>query len=98
MNVDEVVSSQSCQAVVGVVIWDYEGEVIVALSKQIHQPLGPLEIEAKAMEVGVSFACDVGLREVIFECDSKIVSNAFLGLCIPLMIISNILAEESLKI
>ena len=50
------------------------------------------------MEVGVSFACDVGLREVIFECDSKIVSNAFLGLCIPLMIISNILAEESLKI
>ena len=50
------------------------------------------------MEVGVSFACDVGIREVIFECDSKIVSNAFLGLCIPLMIISNNLAEESLKI
>ena len=57
-----------------------------------------MEIEAKAMEVGVSFASDVGIREVIFECDSKIVSNAFLGLCISLMIISNILAEESLKI
>ena len=32
-------------------------------------PLGPLEIEAKALEEGVLFACDVGVQEVIFECD-----------------------------
>ena len=44
------------------------------------------------MEVGVSFAWDVGIREVILECDSKIVSNALLSLCTPPMIISNILA------
>ena len=37
----------------------YEGEVIVALRKQIHQLLGPSKIEAKAMEVGVSFAWEV---------------------------------------
>ena len=49
------------------------------------------------MEVGVSFACEVGIREVIFECDSEIVSNALLGLCTPPMIISNIFAEVSLK-
>ena len=49
------------------------------------------------MEVGVSFAWVVGIREVIFECDSKIVSNALLGLCTPLMIISNILAGVSLR-
>ena len=36
-------------------IQDYEGEVIVALSKQIHLHLGPLEIEVKAVEVGVFF-------------------------------------------
>ena len=40
----------------------------------------------------------MGIREVIFECDSKIVFDAFLGLCTPLMIISNILAEVFLKI
>ena len=56
-----------------------------------------MEIKAKAMKVGVSFAWDVGIREVIFECDSKIVSNAILGLCTPPMIISNILARVSLK-
>ena len=97
VNVDGVVFSQSCQAGVGVVIRDYEGKVIAALIKQIHQPLGPLEIKAKDMEVGVSFAWVVGIREVIFECDSKIVSNALLGLCTPLMIISNILARVSLR-
>ena len=66
--------------------------MITTLSKQVQQPLGPLEVEAKAMEVGVSFAWDVGIREVILECDSKIMSNALLSLCTPPMIISNILA------
>ena len=66
--------------------------MITTLSKQVQQPLGPLEVEARAMEVGVSFAWDVGIREVILECDSKIVSNALLSLCTPPIIISNILA------
>ena len=74
------------------VIRDYEGRVVAALSKQVQQPLGPLEIEAKTMEVGVPFAWDVVIREVIFECDSKIMFDALLGLCTSLMIISNILA------
>ena len=76
----------------GVVIRDHEGRVIEALSKQVQQPLGPLGIEAKAMEVGVLFAGDVGIRKVILEYDSKIVSDALLSLCTPPMIISNILA------
>ena len=97
VNVDGAVFSQSCQVGVGVVIRDYKGEVIAALSKHIHQLLVPLEIKAKVMEVGVSFSWDVGIREVIFECDFKIVSDAFLGLYTPPMIISNILARLSLK-
>ena len=44
------------------------------------------------MEVGISFAWDVGITEVIIECDSKIMSDALLGLYISPMIISNILA------
>ena len=75
------------------VIRDHEGRVVATLSKQVQQPRGPWEIEAKAMEVGVSFAWDVGTREVILECDSKIVFDALLlGLCTSHMIISNILA------
>ena len=61
------------------------------MSKKIHQLLGPLEIEAKAMQEGISFAQDVGIREVGLECDSKIVSDALMGSCVPLVTISNIL-------
>ena len=69
--------------------------MIATLSKQIQQRLGHLEIEAKTMEVGVSFAWDVGIMEVILECHSKIVFDAFLGLCTSPVIISNILASIS---
>ena len=51
------------------VIRDHSGRVTAALSKIVHQPLGPLEIENKAMEEGVTFAWDVGIRDVIFEGD-----------------------------
>lgn len=41
---------------IGAVIRDHEGVVIVAMSKHLHLPLGPLEAEAKALDVVVSFA------------------------------------------
>lgn len=44
--------------------------MIVALSKKWKCPLGAIEAEAKALEVGVEFAKDVGIREVEFESDS----------------------------
>ena len=50
------------------VIRDHKGKVIVAMSKKIHQLLGPLEIEAKAIEEGIYFAWDVGIREAVLEC------------------------------
>lgn len=33
----------------------------------------PSESEAMAIEEGVNFAWDVGVREVVFECDSNII-------------------------
>ena len=57
--------SQNQQAGAGVVVKELEDRVTAAMSKRIHQPLGPLEIEAKAMEEGISFAWDTGLHEVI---------------------------------
>ena len=62
------------------VIRDHAGRVTVALSKIVHQPMGPLEIEAKPMVEGVTFAWDVGIRNVIFEGDSKIVFDALMWL------------------
>ena len=59
--------------VLGVLICDSAGKVEVALSKKRLIPLGPLEIKAKALEEGFHFAWDVGICEVILECDFKIV-------------------------
>jgi len=65
---------------VGAVIRDDVGCVLAALSKNIPCALGPSECEAKAME-GVTFAWDMGFRDVVFECDSKVVSDSINGYC-----------------
>ena len=42
-----------------------------ALSKRFQLPLGPLEIETKAMEEGIQLAKDLSLKEIIIEGDAK---------------------------
>ena len=59
VNVDGAVFSKRKQAGIGVVIKDEEGQVIAVLSRKLYTLLGPLETEAKAMEVGVK-VCDGG--------------------------------------
>ena len=49
---------------------DEEGNVIAAMSRKLDLPLGALELEAKALETGVKFAEEVGLKDVVFEGDS----------------------------
>ena len=95
---DGAVFAQSRKLGIGVVIQDHEGRVTVALNKKIHQLLGLLKAEAKAMEVGVFFAWDVGIRDVVFECESKIVADALLGLCTPPVVVSNILVGIAHKL
>ena len=80
------------------VIRDHAGRVTAALSKIVHQPLGPLDIEAKAMEKGVTFAWDVGIRDLNFEGDSKIVSNALMGMGSSPVAVSNILTGVSQRL
>ena len=80
----------------GTVIRDHAGTVIAALSQHPHLPLGPLEAEAKAMDIVVSFAWDVGVQEVIFETDSHVIFTALSGdllknsLCISSILLINI--------
>ena len=47
------------------------------------------------MEEGVTFAWDVGIRDVIFEGDSKISFVALMGLGYPRVAVSNILTGVS---
>ena len=51
---------------VGADIRDINSCVTAAMSMKIPCPLGPLKCKAKAMEAGVKFAWDVGVREIIF--------------------------------
>ena len=55
---------------------DEKGNVITAMSGKLDFPLGVLETEAKALEIGVNFAKEVGLRDVVFKCDSQLIINA----------------------
>lgn len=56
VNVDVAVFTQILGSGVGVVIRDHEGRVTTTLIKKLFQPLSLLEIEAQAIEMGVSFA------------------------------------------
>lgn len=53
MNVDGAVFGPQKAANVGVLIRDAEGRVVGACHKKIEAPLGAVEVEAKAFEVGL---------------------------------------------
>ena len=80
------------------VICDHTGRVEAALSKKLYAPLGPMEIEAKALEEGVNFAWDVGIRDLVVESDSQIVIDAFKGDGIAPMFIANIIEGTRFKL
>lgn len=70
VNVDGAVFTKGKQVGIGVVIRDSMGDVIAALSQKLARPLGVVETEAKAKEVGIQFVLDVGVKDVILESDS----------------------------
>ena len=92
INTDGAVFKQVQAIGIGVVARDHEGQVIAAMSKKLWVPLGPLKAEAKVMEEGIIFACDVGLQEVTFECDSKLLFQALTSKATPSATISNVAA------
>ena len=46
---------------VGILIRDATGQLIGAYSKKIDAPLGAIEAEAKAVELGLQFAKDMSI-------------------------------------
>ena len=74
----------------GVVIRNAQGEVMGAMSKKISRPLGAIEAEAKTMEVGILFAWDLGLKNIVAEGDSLVVVQALKGSIIPAISIQKV--------
>ena len=68
---------------IGVVARDHTRQCMAAMSKKLWVPLGPLEVEAKAMEEGIDFAWDVEIRDVVFEIDSKVLHRSLMGSITP---------------
>lgn len=79
VNVDGAIFLSQHEVGVWVVIRDGQGLVMATLSKNIKQPLSPLEIKAKALEEGIPFAMDIGIQEFVLERDSQVVVNAITG-------------------
>ena len=83
INVDGAVLSALGAMGIGIIIRDEEGQVEAALSKRIEAPLGAIEAEAKAFEVGLLVAKDIGIQEVVLEGDSIIIYNALYDVSNP---------------
>ena len=92
INTDGAVFSTSKQAGAGVIIRDGAGEVVAVLSKKWNYPLGAIEAKAKAVEAGVIFAHDVGIRDAEFETDSLEIYNALRGHSAPPSSVVNVVA------
>ena len=75
INVDGALFTKSKQSSVGVIVRNEEGNVVAAMCRKLDFPLDALETEAKALEIGVTFAEEVGLRDVVFESDSQLMIN-----------------------
>ena len=80
---ERVVFSKQKATGVGVIIWDDRGRLKAAMTMKLHAPLGALEVEAKAFEVGMQFAKDVGIQDVVLEGDSIIINRALCKLSTP---------------
>ena len=65
------------------VIRDDKGRLEAALCRKITAPMGVIEAEAKAFEVGLLFAKDVKVRDIILEGDSLVVYNALCNISSP---------------
>ena len=79
VNTDDAMFSNQRKVGLGVMIRNSTKSVIAALSSPMVGSLGALKTEAKAMEIGMRFAQDVGIWDVVFENDSLEVYNAVKG-------------------
>lgn len=76
----------------GIVVRDQWDNVATTMTKLVAAPLGPLEMEAKAMEEAILFAKDTGFPEVPSKSDSLTVIHSLNGVIVPPANIVNIIS------
>ena len=80
-NFDGALFRDSSSVGIGVVVRDFEGNVIGALFERIGLPASVVEVEALACRRVVSFAIEIGLQEVVSEGDSETIINSLNSDC-----------------
>lgn len=73
VNFDGATFQDTVSAGLGVVAYDLDAMVIAALSERIHLPPTVEDLEAMACRRAISFAIEIGLQDVVFEGDSKVI-------------------------
>ena len=76
VNFDAAVFKSCNQAGIGVIVRDWRGEAIGALSTSVLAAQSVVELEALACRRAVLFAVELGLQDVVFEGDSLQVIQA----------------------
>nr|POE44703.1 hypothetical protein CFP56_75918 [Quercus suber] len=80
-NFDRTLFRGFSSAGIGVVVRDFKGTVIRALSKWIGLPPSDVDVEALACKRDVSFAIEIGLQEAVSERDSEMIINSLNSDC-----------------
>ena len=70
INVDEAIPAKDGHSRVGVVIWDWESQIIAAVSMPLFRKFAIEETKVLVMRKGVILALELGLKNVILEGDS----------------------------
>ena len=73
---DGAVFKKQRMAGVGILIGDAEGQLIGACSRKLEVPLGAIEAEAEAMELGLMFARDLSIQDFTLESGLLMLINA----------------------
>ena len=76
VNFDAAMFREAHLAGIGVVVRDWRGEFVGALSSPMSLTNSVAEMEALACRKAVEFAAEIGVQRVIFEGDSAMVINA----------------------
>ncbi|XP_075654783.1 uncharacterized protein LOC142624948 [Castanea sativa] len=77
-NIDAAVFKSENLVGLGIVIRDWRGEAIGAVTMPVSLPQTVVELEAMACRRAVQLAREIGLSQVIFEGDSSTVIKAIL--------------------
>ena len=76
VNFDAAVFKEAHSTGIGVIVQDWRGEFVGALSSPMTLTHSVVELEALVCWKAVEFAAEIGVQRVIFEGDSAMVINA----------------------